>query len=139
MDYLWKWRLNRYADGQVLRLNKSFVRLGFDSRCAYLCSLFNKQVLPSRKSTDLVELSYGDNSCLFNKLKNYTKGLMVLNSSEDTSWHIGRDTDVGMTTCCQTGVRFSLCLLALGSLRGLVQLSARISTETGALLSKKRH
>ena len=63
---------------------------------------------------------------------------MVLSSFEDTSWHIGRDTDVGMTTCCQTGVQFPLCLLVLASLRGLVRLSARISTGTGALLSKKK-
>lgn len=93
----------------VYRVLTTFVvKLGFDSQCAYLCNFCRK---PS---------------------KNYTKGLMVLSLNEDTSWHISRDADVGMTTCCQTGVRFSLCLSVLKSLRGLVRLSARISTGTGA-------
>lgn len=63
---------------------------------------------------------------------------MVLSSSENTSWHIGRDTDVGMTTCCQTGVRFPLCLLVLASLRGLVRHSVSISTGTGASIVKEK-
>lgn len=44
-----KWRLNRHAEGQIPRLNNLFVKLGFDSRCAYLCNFCRKPSITFKK------------------------------------------------------------------------------------------